>query len=166
MVTVNILDASALITGGIPENKNITVEEVYEEVKDEKSKLEMDLNSINVERAKEEYLKKVGEVAEETGDVYKLSIPDKKLIALALEHREKGENTKMISDDYAIQNMMEKLDIPYKGVRQKEINKKIVWKKICKGCKRKIDKSTLEKCPYCGTELKLISEEQKNIENE
>lgn len=162
MVSVNILDASALINGGIPKDKNITVEEVYEEVMDERSKLEMELNSIQVERADEDYLKEITEVAEETGDIHKLSIADKKLLALALEYHKKEKEMKVITDDYAIQNVLEQLGISYSGVRQKEINHQITWKQICRGCKREVDEKYNE-CPYCGSELKLVSDGEKDL---
>ncbi|PTD93907.1 ribonuclease VapC [archaeon SCG-AAA382B04] len=163
MVTVNILDASALIRKGIPKGKNITEEEVYQEIKDKKSKLEMDLNSINVYRAKSNYVEKINEISPSTGDAHKLSSPDKRLLALALEQKKTQKNIKLFSDDYAIQNICEELDIPYEGIMQKEIDKKIDWIQICIGCKKEIENKELEECPYCGQKLKLVPKREKDL---
>lgn len=163
MVTVYILDASALITEGIPKGKIITEEEVYQEVHDKKSKLEMKLNSIEVRRAKSNYIEKINKVSKETGDYFKLSDPDKKLVALALEYEKQKNNLKLISDDYAIQNICEKLKIPYEGHRQEKIDKKIEWIKICEGCRKKIEDTELKNCPNCGSDLKLVSKREKDL---
>lgn len=163
MVTVNILDASAFITGGIPRGKIITEEDVYQEVKDKKSKLEMKLDSVNVRRAKSKYIEKIKATSKQTGDSKKLSSADKKLIALALEFNQQKKDARLISDDYAIQNTCEELNIPYKGIRQNEIDQKIAWKQICKGCKKTINQNDLEECPYCGSDLRMVPKAKKDI---
>ena len=52
----------------------------------------------------EKYIDEVNEIISESGDVLRLSAPDKKLIALALMLKDEGKNIKVISDDYTIQN--------------------------------------------------------------
>ena len=46
----------------------------------------------------------VNDIISESGDILRLSLPDKKLISLAYMLQEEGKNVKVISDDYTIQN--------------------------------------------------------------
>ena len=108
------LDASAFINGfGLESNNNYTAPEITHEVKDFESKLTLDMairdGKLIIQDVDEKYIKEVNEIISKSGDVLRLSVPDKKLIALALMLRDEGKNIKVISDDYTIQNTLKLL---------------------------------------------------------
>ena len=92
---------------------------------------------------KEKYIKEVNDVISESGDVLRLSNPDKKLIALALMLKDEGKNVKVVSDDYTIQNTLKIINIPYCEIITEGIKGIYNWKKVCEGCKKEFDESYL-----------------------
>jgi UPF0271 protein len=97
-----VLDASAFINGfGLESNNNYTAPEITHEVKDFESKLTLDMairdGKLIIQDVGEKYIKEVNEIISKSGDVLRLSVPDKKLIALALMLRDEGKNIKVIS---------------------------------------------------------------------
>ena len=83
-----ILDASAFINGfKITSKNNFTVPEITAEIKDFESRLRFDTaiedNKLIIQDVPTTYVKEVGEIISVSGDVLRLSRPDKKLIALA-----------------------------------------------------------------------------------
>lgn len=123
----------------------VTVPEVVEEVKDEDSMLFLSLMDIKVEEPSEESVSRVREVAARSGDIYKLSNTDIKLIAKALEL----EESILVTDDYAIQNIASLLDIEVDNILQPAISRTYKWIRVCKGCKRATEHKI---CPICGSE--------------
>ena len=82
-----VLDASAFINGFKPTSKyNYTVPEITAEIKDFESRLvydsAVDEGILIVQDVTEEYIDKTDEIIAKSGDVLRLSIPDKKIIAL------------------------------------------------------------------------------------
>ena len=156
METCYVLDASAFINGfKINSNKNFTVTEISYEIKDFKSKLEFDMAIENgkliIQDAQEDYLNKVDEFVRQSGDILRLSMPDKKLISLAYMLFQKGENVKVITDDYTIQNTLKIMNIPYSGILTFGIKGVYNWKKICSGCKKEYGEDyPLDECEICG----------------
>ena len=82
-----------------------------------------DINDIEVKEDYEnavafllKYLDKTEENISKSGDVLRLSLPDKKIIALALMLIDEGKSVKVISDDYTIQNTLKIMNIPYSGI--------------------------------------------------
>lgn len=154
-----ILDASAFINGFQLETKNnLTVPEITEEIKDFQSRLKFD-TAIEEERliiqdVESKYIKELNEVISKSGDVLRLSEPDKKLIALALMIKDEGKNIKVISDDYSIQNVLKIMDIPYSGVVTEGIKGVYNWIKVCEGCKKEYsDDYPFDDCEICGSNL-------------
>ena len=92
----------------------------------------------------EKYIKEVNEIISKSGDVLRLSVPDKKLIALALMLRDEGKNIKVISDDYTIQNTLKIINIPYSGIMTDGIKCVYNWKKVCEGSTKEFDENLLE----------------------
>ncbi len=125
----------------------ITIPEVIEEIKDENSKLYLSLLNIKVEEAKREFIEKVREVAKKTGDIFRLSETDIKLLAKALEY-----NATIVTDDYSIQNVAKELNLRFENVIQKGIEKEFKWIRVCIGCGRETEN---EICEICGSETKL-----------
>jgi UPF0271 protein len=154
-----VLDASAFINGfKIISNNNFTVPEITSEIKDFESKLKFDTaleeGSLVIEDVSSEYISCVNDIISESGDILRLSLPDIKLISLAYMLRENGENVKVISDDYTIQNTLKIMDIPYSGVITEGIKGIYNWKKVCEGCKREYpDDYPFEDCEICGSRI-------------
>jgi UPF0271 protein len=86
--------------------------------------------------------------AQESGDINRLSRADIEILALALEIA--GE---VITDDYSIQNLAKKLDIPFRAFGKPPIREEFKWTYRCKGC-GKFNKEPQEPdCPICGSEV-------------
>ena len=144
-----VLDASAFINGfDLESDNNYTAPEITQEVKDFESKLTLDMairdGKLIIRDVDEKYIDEVNEIISESGDVLRLSAPDKKLIALALMLKDEGKNIKVISDDYTIQNTLKIINIPYSGIITEGIKGVYNWKKICEGCKKEFDEKKLQ----------------------
>ena len=134
-----VLDASAFINGfQMSSNNNFTVPEITAEIKDFESRLKFDsaINEglVTIEDVETDYLNKINEIISQSGDVLRLSGPDKKLIALAYKLSDMGENVKVITDDYTIQNTLKIIGISYSGIITEGIKEVYNWKKVCEGC--------------------------------
>ncbi len=142
-----ILDASAIILRKAVFREMVTVPEVIQEIKDEKSRIYLDVVKIRVEEAKEEFVLEVIDTARKTGDAERLSDADIKLLAKALEI-----NGILVTDDYSIQNVAKRLGIKFENIMQKGIEKEFKWIRVCRGC-RKITQRKI--CEVCGSETYL-----------
>ena len=131
-----------------------TVSDVIDEVKDRINVLKLSGIKFKIIDPSERSIKEVEEVAKETGDLEKLSKTDMKILALA---KEKGLG--IVSDDYNIQNVAEKLGINYISLFSKKITKIIQWGKYCGNCKKFFENKSM--CPKCGNQLarKPLTEE-------
>ena len=154
-----VLDASAFINGFQKKKKrNFTVPEITEEIKDFESRLKFDtvINEglLSIQDVPSECLSCVNDIISESGDILRLSFPDKKLIALAYMLSQRGESVKVISDDYTIQNTLKIMDIPYSGVITEGIKGIYNWKKVCEGCKKEFpDDYPFDDCEICGSKI-------------
>lgn len=154
-----VLDASAFINGfKINSGNNFTVPEIASEIKDFKSRLTFDMaleeGMLSIQDVPSQYISSVNDIISVSGDILRLSIPDKKLISLAYMLREEGHNVKVISDDYTIQNALKIMEIPYSGVITEGIKGIYNWKKICEGCKREYDEDyPFDDCEICGSRI-------------
>ena len=89
-----------------------------------------------------------------SGDVLRLSVADKKLIALALMLSKEGRNVKVISDDYTIQNSLKIMKIPYSSIITDGIKGVYNWKKVCEGCKKEYSEDyPFDDCEICGSRI-------------
>lgn len=154
-----VLDASAFINGFHLETKNnFTVPEITSEIKDFESRLKFDAaideNRLIIQDVVSESIDEVDEVISKSGDVLRLSLPDKKLISLAYMFYSQGKNVKVISDDYTIQNTLKIIGIPYSGVITEGIKGVYNWKKVCEGCKKEYeDDYPFDDCEICGSRI-------------
>ena len=154
-----VLDASAFINGFQLETKNnFTVPEITSEIKDFESRLKFDAaideNRLIIQDVTSESIGEVDEVISKSGDVLRLSLPDKKLISLAYMFHTQGRNVKVISDDYTIQNTLKIMGIPYSGVITEGIKGVYNWKKVCEGCKKEYDDDyPFDDCEICGSKI-------------
>ena len=154
-----VLDASAFINGfQITSKRNFTVPEITEEIKDFESRLKFDtaINEglLSVQDVSLEYQSCVNDIISESGDILRLSLPDKKLIALSFMLSQRGESVKVISDDYTIQNTLKIMNIPYSGVMTEGIKGIYNWKKVCEGCKKEFPEDyPFGDCEICGSKI-------------
>ncbi len=154
-----VLDASAFINGFQLESKNnFTVPEITSEIKDFESRLKFDAaldeGRLTIKDVPEKYIKSVEGIISKSGDVLRLSLPDKKLISLAYMMSEEGNDIKVISDDYTIQNTLKIMNIPYSGVITEGIKGVYNWKKVCEGCKKEYDDDyPFDDCEICGSKI-------------
>ena len=154
-----VLDASAFINGfKINSNNNFTVPEITEEIKDFESRLMFDMaideGKLVIQDVPLKYISCVNNIISESGDILRLSLPDKKLIALAYMLSEEGKNVKVISDDYTIQNTLKIMNIPYSGIITEGIKGIYNWKKVCEGCKKEYDDDyPFDDCEICGSKI-------------
>lgn len=123
-----------------------TVKEVVDEVKDKINVLKLSGVALKVVDPDEDSVKEVKQTAKETGDLEKLSKTDVKILALAKEKK-----LDIISDDYNVQNVAEKLGIKYISLFSKKITKLVTWGKFCENCKKFYEKGAV--CPKCGGRL-------------
>ncbi len=151
MAGIYILDTSAIISGkNLPFDVEYYVPgSVLNEIKF-RDRLSFFLEKLKVHDPGRESIEKAIEFAKRTGDIYKLSKTDIDVIALAIEI-----NGTVITDDYAIQNVLKSVGLKYSGLSEKEISKIFQWKYRCTGCMRYYEKY-YESCPVCGSKLKLV----------
>ncbi len=151
MAGIYILDTSAIISGkNLPYDVEYYIpESVLNEIKF-RDNLSFFLENLKVHNPGKESIEKAIEFASKTGDIHKLSKTDLDIIALAIEI-----NGIVITDDYAIQNVLKYIGLNYSGLSQREISKIFQWKYRCTGCMRYYEKY-YESCPVCGSKLKLV----------
>ena len=154
-----VVDASAFINGFKPVSKNnFTVPEITAEIKDFESRLlydsAVDDGILIVQDVTKDYIDKTDEIISKSGDILRLSVPDKKIIALALMLMDEGKSVKVISDDYTIQNTLKIMNIPYSGIITEGIKEIYNWKKVCQGCKKEFDEDyPFDDCDVCGSKI-------------
>ena len=154
-----ILDASAFINGfKMISDNNYTVPEITEEIKDFESRLMFDMaleeGKVIVQDVPSKWKSCVNDIISESGDILRLSLPDKKLISLAYMLREEGKSVKVISDDYTIQNTLKIMGIPFSGILTEGIKGIYNWKKVCEGCKKEYpDDYPFDDCEICGSKI-------------
>ena len=159
METCYVLDASAFINGfKIDSKNNFTVPEITAEIKDFESRLAFDMaideGKLVIQDVPSKYLSCVNDIISESGDILRLSLPDKKLISLAYMLSEQGENVKVISDDYTIQNTLKIMNIPYSGIITEGIKGIYNWKKVCEGFKKEYGEDyPFDDCEICGSKI-------------
>ena len=157
--TVYILDASAFINGYEPTgNLNFTVSDISYEIKSLEAQLRfntaIDDNLLIIRNPLKKYEKILDETIINSGDILRLSEPDKKLLALSLELNEEYDNIKVLTDDYSIQNVLKILNINYGSIITEGINQVYKWVKTCNGCRKDYpDDYPYDDCEICGSYL-------------
>jgi len=143
-----VVDSSVLIEGFLPPSnwEIIIPPSIHEEVR----RKGLEFSIFKIISPRREFIKKVREIAEKSGDLSVLSRADIEALALALE-----ESAILVTDDYAMQNVAEYLGIKWLSVHQKGIKERRRWKWRCTSCGRYFSKY-YEKCPVCGGVLKRV----------
>jgi UPF0271 protein len=168
-----VLDTSAFIAGyGAPVKGETlyTVSAVKEEVR------EGGLHRIRLENAVltgklailepgEEYMDEVQCVLDDMGEIGVLSEADTQILSLGLQLKAEGRNTIIVSDDYAVQNVADRLGLGYKGLVTQGIKRRYRWITYCPGCRQTFqDPPGDGVCLICGTKLKRRPSIEREIE--
>lgn len=149
---VYVLDASAFFRRKAVYERMVTVPEVVWEILDEDSSLYFSVRNLRVESASERNIDTVRKIAKKTGDIYRLSETDLKVLAKAIDEKEKGNEVVIVTDDYSIQNVAIALEIEFESVVRERIAEGFKWIRVCRGCGRKVEN---EICDVCGSETML-----------
>ncbi len=96
------------------------------------------------------------------GDSFFLSETDMQVLALALEIKTRGDNPKIVTDDYSIQNVATKLRIDFVSLVTFGIRRQLKWIRYCPACHKTYSPNCKSKtCSICGTDLKR--KPQRNV---
>ena len=101
------------------------------------------------------YVSEAEAVAAALGEVDVLSHTDRELLALGLQLMAEGKNPVVVSDDYSIQNVADRLGLRYTSLTTHGIKRRFDWVIYCPGCRRafsRIQPGGI--CPACGTALR------------
>jgi UPF0271 protein len=99
-------------------------------------------------------LTEVVERARVLGDKVVLSKADIGVIALALDLSREGKSPIIVSDDYAVQNVADALNLVYQSLATYGIRQRFNWVYYCPACFRRYATGDFEVCQVCGTKLK------------
>ena len=149
-----VLDATAFYAG-IPFSSQTThyvTTLVFDEIKHIKKnhdalQILIDSNRLLVRQPQVDFQERVEKCAQKTGDIHSLSKQDISCIALSLEL-----NTELISDDFAVLNVSNKLGINTIPLMTNGIKVVGRWIFYCPACKK--DFSDEKNCLLCGNKLK------------
>jgi endoribonuclease Nob1 len=161
-VKVLVLDTSALIMGLDPlglEVEIYSVPEVTEELKDQagpsyRVAISTSSGKLKIQSPTSQSLKQVGDKAKVLGDRVVLSDADRSVLALALDLAREGREPIIVSDDYAVQNVAEGINVAYQALATLGIRQKFEWTYYCPACFRRYPGGEQEVCQVCGTKLK------------
>ena len=148
------MDATAFYAG-IPfssQSTHYVTTLVFDEIKHIKKnhnalQILIDSNRLLVRQPQVDFQERVEKCAHETGDIHSLSKQDISCIALSLEL-----NTELISDDFAVLNVSNKLGINTIPLMTNGIKVVGKWIFYCPACKK--DFSDEKNCLLCGNKLK------------
>lgn len=143
-----VLDASFFFSEATLEGEIFTPPSVMEEIADVRSRCRLEAllaTGLSVVSPSEESVRRVAAAAGETGDFNRLSPADTDLLALSLDI-----GAIIVTDDYAIQNVAQRLGLRVEGILQRKARPRR-WKFRCPGCNRRY--SAAGTCPVCGSLL-------------
>ncbi|QLH81069.1 NOB1 family endonuclease [Halosimplex pelagicum] len=144
-----VLDASAFINEYHTTEQQATVPLVREELEDESAYRydAMEGSGMHIHIPEEETVERIERAARETGDLETLSETDIRLVAAAFEL-----DGRLVTDDYAMQNVAEKLEVAVELIAREGISEQRDWRFQCSGCGREFDENH-DRCPVCGSDL-------------
>ncbi|MFB6085702.1 MAG: NOB1 family endonuclease [Halodesulfurarchaeum sp.] len=144
-----VLDASAFIEEFETEEPVATIPAVREELRDGAGYRydAMEGAGMHVHIPDADILDRVRRVANSTGDLDVLSGTDLRLLAAASEL-----DGTLVTDDYAMQNVADALELTTKGIAQDGITERRDWHFQCQGCGREFEEYH-DRCPICGSDL-------------
>jgi UPF0271 protein len=112
------------------------------------------------------FLDQVRRVSAKVGDVQHLSSADMHVLALALELKSNNFYPSVVTDDYSIQNVANKIGIHFASIITLGIRFRFNWIIYCPACFRKYPSDHKSKCcRVCGTELKRKPQKRIPLRN-
>ncbi|PSP56040.1 DNA-binding protein [Halobacteriales archaeon QS_1_67_19] len=144
-----VLDASAFIDEYHTNEEIATIPMVREELEDESAYRfdAMEGSGMHIHIPQDGAVERVRRAATETGDAEELSATDIRLVAAAFEL-----DGTLVTDDYAMQNVAEHMEVDVNVIAQDGISEQRDWQFQCQGCGREFDENK-DRCPICGSEL-------------
>lgn len=110
---------------------------------------------VRILKPKDNFFQEILEASKKVGDMRNLSKADLQVLALALELKSIGKNPLIITDDYSIQNVANKIDVEFSPLITFGIKFRFKWVLYCPACYKKYPADFEFKiCGICGTELK------------
>jgi endoribonuclease Nob1 len=158
-----VLDTSAFIAGYDPlavPNEQYTVPEVKNELNVGsmpwiRFNAAIENGKVMILSPKESVFQQVLDASKKVGDMRYLSDADLQVLALALELKEKGLNPLVVTDDYSIQNVANKIEVEFSSLMTFGIKFRFKWILYCPACYHKYPPDyKFKSCEVCGTELK------------
>ena len=157
---VLVLDTSAFIMGFNPSASSevYTVEAVEKELltgtmAQLRFRLSKEKGNLSVQPPSPRSRETVDEASTRAGEKGVLSEADRDVVALALDLRQSGLDPVIVSDDYAVQNLAEHLQLKYGSLANFGIVHKFQWIMYCPACHRRY-RQPARTCRICGTELR------------
>lgn len=153
---VFVFDASAFINffSLNQENDIFTTGKVLRELKSFEKRLEAEnmakTGLLKIIDPEKKFLQKALTESKKLG--FELSETDLSIVGLALELNEKKFNPVIVTDDYALQNLLMHFKKKFVGVHFSKIKKMVVLKLKCRGCGREYQQN-LKKCIFCKSPL-------------
>ncbi|WP_435155382.1 NOB1 family endonuclease [Haladaptatus sp. DFWS20] len=144
-----VLDASAFINEYHTTEQTASIPMVQQELEGEHAFRfdAMEGSGMHIHLPRDDAVEKVRRAAGETGDLDVLSMTDIRLIAATFEL-----DGTLVTDDYAMQNVAERMDVAVDVIAQDGIEEQRNWSFQCSGCGREFDEDK-ERCPICGSPL-------------
>ena len=146
---MRVLDASAFIHDYHAEGDLVTVPLVREELEAESGYRfdALEGGGMRLHVPDEGAVETVERAARTTGDATELSRTDRRLVAAAFEL-----GATLVTDDYAMQNVADELDVAVDAVATAGNDERRDWDHQCQGCGREFDENH-DRCPICGSDL-------------
>ena len=146
---MEVLDTSAFIHEYTTDDDVVSVPEVHEELTGEGALRfdAMEGSGMTIHVPAPEVIDNVRRATRGSGDDAELSDTDTRLIATALEL-----SATLVTDDYAMQNVAERMDVAVDVIAQEGIAEQRDWQFQCAGCGRTFDEDK-DRCPICGSGL-------------
>ncbi|MFB6311857.1 MAG: NOB1 family endonuclease [Salinirussus sp.] len=144
-----VLDASAFIHEYHTDESIASIPLVREELEDEHAYRfdALEGSGMHLHIPDAETVERIERAARETGDFEELSRTDIRLVSAAFEL-----DATLVTDDYAIQNVAEKLGVALEVIARDGIDEQRDWNFQCGGCGREFDEHH-DRCPICGSDL-------------
>lgn len=144
-----VLDSSAFINEYHTDESIASIPLVREELEDESAYRfdALEGSGMHMHIPDEETVERIERAARETGDFEELSRTDIRLIAATFEL-----DGTIVTDDYAMQNVAEKLEVSVEVIAREGIDEQKSWQYQCQGCGREFDENQ-DRCPICGSDL-------------
>ena len=158
-----ILDTSAFLASFDPlivPEKQYTVPEVRNELNAGsipwvRFNTAVENGKITIIKPKESVYQQILEASKKVGDLRYLSEADLQVLALAKELKETGLKPLIITDDYSIQNVANKIEVEFTSLMTFGIKYRFKWILYCPACYHKYAPDYKSKiCEICGTEIK------------